>query len=92
MTSSSTSVSDGDYGEAGVENVLSMTDEQIQDWVGKGKGKGKGRAEERETIELSEGSGVANTLPPEILGHVSSVVAESPDQLIMSWLDPPSAL
>ena len=77
VTSSSTSVSDGEYGEAGVEGILSLTEEQIQDWVGKGKGKGKEREEVRDTIELSEGSGLANSLPPEILGHVSPVTDQS---------------
>ena len=70
-------MSDGEYGEAGVEGILSLTEEQIQDWVGKGKGKGKEREEVRDTIELSEGSGLANSLPPEILGHVSPVTDQS---------------
>lgn len=37
---------------------MSLTDEQIRDWVGKGKGK------------KVDGKGLAGSLPPEILVHV----------------------
>jgi len=67
VTPSTTSVSDGEDAE-GEDLNLSLTDEQIKDWVGKGKGKGRGDGD-----MIMDGSGLAGSLPPETLVQVSTV-------------------
>lgn len=70
VTPSATSVSEGDEIDGEDSRLsLSLSDEQVKAWVRKGKGKEKER-------NVSAGgrlrdSGLANTLPPEILVHVS---------------------
>ncbi len=58
VTPSTTSVSDGEDEKEEVEEGLGMsiTEEQVRDWVGKGKSR--------------EGVGLAGSLPPEILVSV----------------------
>lgn len=68
MTPSTTSVSDGEDDDERAADLEPVRQDKRESWLGKGKGK----AQEC----MGEQSGIAESLPPEILIQVSPVAIE----------------